>query len=160
MRDPIERIRSDFIYNKFKKKGYDTSPFFSPSNEYQHIKDLDELVSVWHSLEEQIITNSRILGDTVNLVRCSKNIFFAGRMEHLEEDFMGLQRKLGLENKFKLSTSYTNTMPKKLEYMKKISKKSKEKLRGYLNAEYENISWLANNGFLPMSYLDEINYKL
>lgn len=163
LRDPIKRFISLLIFQQKHGQGYDTDNYFNPTKPF-FIKenDINTVISniYKHNFKQGGIDKNFniVLGGINNVKKCEKNIFFVGRMEHLEEDFHKMQDKLGIEKHFQLDNSYNNKRPKKFDNLTKITEENKETLRDFLDKDYEIIKYLCEKGFVDKSYLDEINY--
>ena len=162
LRDPIERFISHVIYQRMHGSGYDTDDTYNPSKPFWAKWDLETIVENIHRINLQDGNVDKSFkygyGNISNIDKNKDNIFHIMRTEHLNDDFIELQKKLGVTPIQELNGKYNNIRPKKFDNLTQISDKAKLSLRYYYNDDYEIINHLCKLGFVDSSYLEEINY--
>ena len=163
LRDPIERFISHVIYQQKHGDGYDTDNTYNPAKplwaQYNNLEDIVFNIEQINLAEGNVDKSFKYGYKSIQNIDTNRdNLFYIMRMEHLNDDFIEFQNKLGVSNPKPLKGKYNNIRPKKFDNLTKISDKAKLHLRYYYNDDYEIINYLCNEGFVSKSYLEEINY--
>lgn len=163
VRDPIDRFISHFVFLKLKAQGYGTEDYFKNLDaEDKILKKYDNVNDFASDVHKHKLKLIKKMSDTLispeHVFKCRKNIFFVGRTEFLDPDFIRMQHFFNPKYCYVLDNKYANRRPEALREMTHLDKGPTLNLREYLNKDYEIIKTLIDLNFLKKNYLNAIRY--